>query len=132
MFLNKMNENSFLKIEYGEGNRPMCQFWLKEPIDAGILGKVERIDMRLADDDSIYHVWTVSKEQGRVYYKFVRNKVPMEVQKQIGETVADALDYAILKTRENREGGTERKPSGQLRESVRKIVSEYLKTHLLK
>ena len=124
-----MQMKLFYKIECGEGTHPLCQFWLNEPIEAGILGNIERVDLKLADDDKMFHVWVISKEKGRVYYKLVRNKVPSEAAKRIGDCVLEALNIATIKTRENREGM--KKPSEMLRESVRKIVSEYVKTKIL-
>ena len=120
--------NCFAKIECGEGNRPLCKFWLNEPINAGGVGNVNRIDVGLSEDGSRFDVWVVSEENGRLFYKLVAKKMPSEVAQRMEECISQALELAKQETLKNREANYA--PTQMLRESVRKIVAEHVRKQL--
>lgn len=120
--------NCFANIECGEGNRPLCKFWLNEPLNAGAVGNVNRIDVGLSEDGSRFDVWVVSEENGRLFYKLVRKKVAPEAARRLEDCISQALEFAKQETLKNREANYA--PTQMLRESVRKIVAEYVRKQL--
>ena len=106
----------------------MCKFWLNELINAGVVGNVNRIDVGLSEDGSRFDVWIVSEEKGRLFYKLVAKKMPSEVARRMEECISQALELTKQETLKNREANYA--PTQMLRESVRKIVAEYVRKQL--
>ena len=113
----------FKNIEYGEGSRPVCKFWLNDPIDVRNFGTVAIIIAKLSDDTSRIDIWAVSKEVGRVYLNPLMKRMQnleggQELLSCVNEAIKLTQDYTKKSREENYISNDE------LWESVRKIVSE--------
>lgn len=119
----------FKNIEYGEGSHPVCKFWLNTPIDASNFGTVGIIIAKLSDNDSRIDIWIVSNEVGRVYLNPLMKRIQtleggQELLSCVNEVIKLTQDYTKKSREENHINNDE------LRESVRKIVSEIVYSKL--
>ena len=119
----------FNNIEYCEGSRPICKFWLNKPIEISKFGTVFLIIAKLSDDISRIDTWVVSNEVGRVYFNPLRKRIQ---NLEGGQELLLCVDEAIKLTQDYTKKSREKNyvSNDVLREAVKKIVSEIVYSKL--
>ena len=119
----------FNNIEYCEGSRPICKFWLNKPIEISKFGAVFLIIAKLSDDLSRIDTWVVSNEVGRVYFNPLRKRIQ---NLEGGQELLLCVDEAIKLTQDYTKKSREKNyvSNDVLREAVKKIVSEIVYSKL--